>query len=201
MSERTATVFRETRETRIRVELDLDGSGQAQVNTGIGFLDHMLDHIARHGLFDLRVEAEGDLHVDTHHTTEDVAICLGRAFDEALQERRGIVRMGQAIVPMDEALALVAVDLSGRPHAALDISFSGERLGNLPTEMIPHFLHSFALEARLTLHIRLLAGQNDHHRAEAIFKALARALMAATRIESRLVGEIPSTKGVLERGP
>lgn len=200
MSERVARVLRETRETRVCVELDLDGRGHAQLNTGIGFLDHMLDHIARHGLFDLTVEAQGDLHVDPHHTVEDVALCLGRAFDQALGERRAIVRMGQATVPMDEALALAVVDISGRPFAALDLSFAGERLGELPTEMVPHFLRTFAFEARLTLHVRLLAGESDHHRAEAIFKALAKALMAATRIEPRLAGEVPSTKGVIERG-
>jgi imidazoleglycerol-phosphate dehydratase len=199
MLDRTATVHRETRETKIRVSLNLDGSGRSQLDTGIGFLDHMLDHIARHGLFDLDIAAQGDLHVDSHHTVEDIGICLGRAFDQALGERRGIVRMGSATVPMDEALALAVVDISGRPYAALDIRFTGEKLGDLPTEMISHFLQSFAFSSGMTLHLRLLAGENDHHRAEAIFKALARALLAATRIEPRLAGEAPSTKGMVER--
>ena len=188
---------RATRETRVTVELDLDGRGEARVGTGIGFLDHMLEALARHSRFDLRVEAQGDLQVDGHHTAEDVAICLGRALDAALADRAGVRRMGYAIVPMDEALALVALDLSGRGVAVLDVTFRGESIGALRTEMIPHFLQSLALEARLSLHACILAGANDHHRAEALFKALARALDDATRLDPRLAGAVPSTKGVL----
>lgn len=194
---RTGSCTRETRETRIKVELDLDGRGQYRVKTGIGFLDHMLETLARHARFDLTIEAEGDLQVDSHHTAEDVAICLGRALDTALGSRAGLSRMGHAIVPMDEALALVAIDLSGRGVAVVDAPFRGESLGELPSEMVPHFLHSLALEARLSLHARLLAGSNDHHRAEALFKGLARALDAATRIDPRLAESVASTKGVL----
>jgi imidazoleglycerol-phosphate dehydratase len=194
---RSGTCRRETRETRIVVELELDGTGEYRVRTGIGFLDHMLESLARHARFDLVVEAEGDLHVDGHHTAEDVAICLGRALDQALGSRAGLTRMGHAVVPMDEALALVAVDLSGRGVAALELDFRGESVGELRTELIPHFLQSLALEARLSLHARLLAGANDHHRAEAVFKALARALDQATRPDPRLEGRIPSTKGAL----
>jgi imidazoleglycerol-phosphate dehydratase len=194
---RTGSSKRETRETRIAVELNLDGRGEYRVSTGIGFLDHMLEAVARHGRFDITVQAEGDLHVDGHHTAEDVAICLGRALDAALGDRAGLRRMGHAIVPMDEALAMVAVDLSGRGVAVLDVAFRGESLGALRTEMIPHVLQSLALEARLSLHARILAGANDHHRAEALFKALARALDDATTIDPRLAGAVPSTKGVL----
>ena len=194
---RTASYKRETRETRVAVELDLDGRGEYRISTGIGFLDHMLEAVARHGRIDLTIEAQGDLHVDGHHTAEDVAICLGRALDAALGDRAGVRRMGHAIVPMDEALAMVALDLSGRGVAALDVSFTGESLGALRAEMIPHFLQSLALEARLSLHARILAGANDHHRAEALFKALARALHDATTLDPRLAGAVPSTKGVL----
>jgi imidazoleglycerol-phosphate dehydratase len=194
---RVGTCQRETRETNIRAEVDLDGAGNSQVNTGIGFLDHMLEALARHSRFDITIEAQGDLHVDGHHTAEDVAICLGKALDQALGTRGGIVRMGHAIVPMDEALALVAVDLSGRGIAVLDTTFRGESVGELRTEMIPHFLQSLALEARLSMHAHIMAGANDHHRAEALFKALARALDEATRPDPRLQGAVPSTKGTL----
>jgi imidazoleglycerol-phosphate dehydratase len=194
---RTGSNRRETRETRVAVELDLDGRGEYRVSTGIGFLDHMLEAVARHGRIDLTIEAQGDLHVDGHHTAEDVAICLGRALDAALGDRAGLRRMGHAIVPMDEALAMVAVDLSGRGVAVLEVSFAGESVGALRAEMIPHFLQSLALEARLSLHARILAGANDHHRAEALFKALARALHDATTLDPRLAGAVPSTKGVL----
>jgi imidazoleglycerol-phosphate dehydratase len=200
MPDRKATVRRETKETNILVEVDLDGTGKSRVSTGVGFLDHMIDQLARHGIFDIAVEAKGDLHIDTHHTVEDLGICLGRAFNDALGERLGIVRMAQATVPLDEALAMVVIDISGRPYAVLDIPFQSERLGELPTEMIKHFLQTFAFAAGITMHIRLLAGENDHHKSEAVFKALAKALMAATRLEPRLAGEAPSTKGILERG-
>jgi imidazoleglycerol-phosphate dehydratase len=194
---RRGEVERETRETRVRVVLDLDGSGQGEVETGIGMFDHLLEQIARHGLFDLAVQAHGDIQRDAHHTVEDVGICIGQALNQALGERRGIVRMAHAIVPLDEALTLVAIDVGGRGYAAIELPFHGERIGDLPTEMIGHFLQSLAFEARLSLHVRLMAGVNDHHRAESAFKALARALSAATRLDPRLEGAIPSTKGML----
>ncbi len=196
-AERRATVARETKETRVEVTLDLDGSGQASAKTGIGFLDHLVEQVGKHGLFDLRVTASGDLHVDEHHTVEDVGLALGQAFDRALGERRGIVRMADALVPLDEALASVAVDISGRPYCVLDVTWTLERIGELPASLVEHLLCSFATEARLTLHARVLAGENDHHRAEALCKALGRALAAATRIELRLQGGAPSTKGTI----
>lgn len=195
---RLARIERETRETKIRLEINLDGSGEAAVDTGIGMLDHLLEQIARHGLIDLHLEARGDIERDAHHTVEDVGICLGQALSQALGDRKGIVRMAHAIVPLDEALTLVALDLGGRGYAVVDLPFQGERLGELPVQMIPHFLQSFAFEARLSLHVRLMAGENDHHRAESAFKALARALSAATRLDPRMEGAVPSTKGLLE---
>src|SRR5918912_3628571 len=197
MDPRIASVRRETRESRVQVELNLDGSGRGDVATGIGFLDHMLDSLARHARFDLRVRAEGDLHVDQHHTAEDVGISLGQALDKALGERRGIRRFGDAVVPLDEALAQVAVDLGGRGWASVELPFRGTMIGGLSSELIPHLLQSFATDGRFALHVRLLAGDNDHHRAEATFKALARALDDATRPDPRLGGEVPSTKGVI----
>lgn len=197
MSERIGRCARQTGETAVEVTWNLDGTGSAELATGVGFLDHMLHLFAHHGLFDLTVRATGDLHVDAHHTVEDTGLALGIALREALGERRGITRMAHAIVPMDEALALVAVDLSGRPYAALDLPFGGPMLGALPTEMVPHFFHSLATEARCNLHIRLLAGANDHHRVEAAFKGLGRALHAATRIDPGRADRVPSTKGVL----
>jgi len=194
---RTAHVLRETRESRVEVDLNLDGSGRAEISTGIGFLDHMLDSLTRHARFDLTLTASGDLHVDQHHTAEDVGISLGQALNQALGERRGIRRFGDATVPLDEALVQVAVDLGGRPWASIDLPFHGASVGGLPTELIPHVLQSLAVEARMSLHVRLLAGENDHHRAEATFKALARALDDATRLDPRLAGEVPSTKGVI----
>lgn len=198
MAGRSASERRETAETQVTVEINVDGVGDAAVRTGVGMLDHMLVLLARHSRFDLVVEATGDLDVDPHHLVEDVGIVLGRALNAALGERRGIVRMSQAVVPMDEALALVAVDIGGRGFCALDLGFAGERIGALPTQLVGHFLRSFALEARLNLHARLLAGEDDHHRAEAVFKALARALDQATRLDERLEGRVPSTKGVIE---
>jgi len=188
---------RETAETRIRVRVSIDGAGRSRVRSGIGMFDHLLDQLARHSLMDLEVEASGDIEVDAHHTVEDVGICLGRALNRALGERRGIVRMADRTVPMDEALVQVALDLSGRPFAAIDLRFHGERIGNLPTELIEHFLMSFASEARIALHVRELAGKNDHHRAEAAFKALARALGDAAAIDPRREGSVASTKGTL----
>ncbi|GBD13908.1 Histidine biosynthesis bifunctional protein HisB [bacterium HR24] len=194
---RQARVLRQTGETRVEVAIDLDGRGQGRIRTGIGMFDHLLEQVARHGLFDISIEAEGDLDREAHHLVEDVGLALGQALDEALGERRGVVRFGHAIVPLDEALAMVALDLGGRPHAKVDLPFRRDYLGALPTEMVPHFLASLAQAGRLALHVRLLAGENDHHRAEAAFKALALALRQATRPEPRLEGEVPSTKGVL----
>jgi imidazoleglycerol-phosphate dehydratase len=194
---RLARVERRTQETDVLVALALDGSGQHQVETGIGFLDHMLAHIAVHGLFDLQVRAQGDLHVDAHHTVEDVALTLGEAFDRALGNRAGIVRIGSASVPMDESLVFVTVDLSGRPYAVTEMAWAGPAVGTLPVTLIPHFFESFAVTARANVHARVLYGRDDHHKAEALFKALGRALDAATRLDSRRGGMIPSTKGTL----
>ncbi len=194
---RSAQLHRQTSETDIRLSLNLDGTGQASIHTGIGFLDHMLRHVAVHGLFDLEVQAKGDLEIDPHHTVEDVAIVLGQAFDQALSDRKGIVRMSSACVPMDEALAFVAIDLSGRPYAVIRTEWHVPSIGILPTALIPHFLESFAFNARLNLHARVEYGRDDHHQAEALFKALGRALDAATMIDLRRGNVIPSTKGTL----
>ncbi len=194
---RTTAIERNTRETQILLALSLDGQGKAAIDTGIGFLDHMLDALARHARFDLNVKAAGDLHIDEHHTVEDVGIVLGQALGKAVGDKAGITRMGHAIVPMDEALALVAVDIGGRGYFVFDGEFATAQIGQMGTSLIPHFLESLALEARMNLHVRLLAGKDDHHRAEAIFKALARSLHQATRIDSTLQGVIPSTKGVI----
>ena len=194
---RHASVSRKTGETAISVEVTIDGTGKSAIATGIGMLDHLLDQLARHGLFDLTVQASGDLHVDPHHTVEDLAIVLGQAFDRALGDRAGIVRMGHAIVPLDEALAMVALDLSGRGHAVIEAGFSAPSIGELPTDLIPHLLETFARECRCNLHVQLVRGANDHHKAEAIFKALARAFDAASQQDPRRQGDIPSTKGSL----
>ena len=194
---RTATITRQTGETDITITLNLDGTGQATINTGVGFLDHMLHALARHARIDLTVEANGDLHIDEHHTVEDVGIVLGRALAQALGDRKGITRMGNATVPMDEALALVAVDFGGRGYFVFDGHFDTDRIGQLGTSLIPHFLESMAHEGRMNLHVRLLAGTDDHHRTEAIFKALARALDMAKQPDPRLANQVPSTKGIL----
>lgn len=194
---RTASIERTTGETEISLSLNLDGSGHADVRTGVGFLDHMLTLWAKHGLFDLRVSARGDLHIDEHHTAEDTCICLGRALDAALGERRGIVRTAHSFVPMDEALALVAVDLGGRPYCVVQAEFATPRVGQLATDLVFHLLESIAIHGRLNLHAQVLYGRNDHHKIEALFKALGRALDAASRHDPRLAGEVPSTKGVL----
>jgi imidazoleglycerol-phosphate dehydratase len=194
---RKAKVNRKTKETEIRVQLNLDGSGQHEIDTGVGFLDHMLSHLAVHGLFDLQLEARGDLHVDNHHTVEDCALALGQAFDQALGERRGITRMGAAYVPMDEALAFVAVDLSGRPYAFVQAEWHTPVVGGIAASLFPHLLESFAVAARCNLHARVLYGRDDHHQAEALFKALGRALDAATQIDPRRESAVPSTKGTL----
>lgn len=194
---RAATIERQTGETSVALTLNVDGAGNAEIATGIGFLDHMLHLFARHGLFDLTVRATGDLHVDEHHTAEDVCICLGQAFDRALGERRGLVRTAHAYVPMDEALGFVAVDLSGRPYCIVDAAFVTPRVGQLGTDLIAHLFESIAVHGRMNLHARVLYGHNDHHKVEALFKALGRALDAATRFDERLGGAVPSTKGVL----
>ncbi len=194
---RTAKIHRKTLETDIQITLNLDGTGRHETATGLGFLDHMLSHLAVHGLFDLTVRAQGDLHVDAHHTVEDVALALGQAFDQALGDRAGIVRIGTATVPMDEALALVAVDLSGRPYAVTEMSWNGPMVGGLPVTLIPHIFESFAVTARANVHARVLYGRDDHHKVEALFKALGRALDTAVRIDARRGGMPPSTKGVL----
>ncbi|WP_416223971.1 imidazoleglycerol-phosphate dehydratase HisB [Tepidiforma sp.] len=194
---RTATVSRTTAETAIEITLNLDGTGRFSVDTGVGFLDHMLSHIAKHGVFDLDVRCRGDLWIDQHHTVEDVGICLGEALARAVGDKAGLVRAGSAYMPLDEALAFAAVDLSGRPYAVLDLKLLGRELGGLPPDLFNHFLESFAFAAKINLHLRVLYGANDHHKIEAAFKAMARALDAATRIDPRRGGEIPSTKGVL----
>ncbi len=195
---RRGSVKRITRETQVEVDLDLDGSGQCHVRTGVGMLDHLLAALARHARFDLRVQAQGDLEVDEHHTVEDVAICLGMALKEALGPGHGIVRMGHALVPMDEALAQAAVDLGGRPYAVCRGEFRGERIGDMGTDLVWHFLESLAAHGSFCLHAEVLYGRNDHHMAEALFKALGRALDMATRPDPRLGGEPPSTKGAVE---
>ena len=191
---RTAKLERRTAETRISVELDLDGEGRAEIATGVGMLDHMLNQLARHGGLDLTVAAEGDLHVDAHHTVEDTAITLGRALNEALGERAGIARFADRSVPLDEALIHVALDLSGRPYSAIGLEFPSPMIGQLPSHMAIHFLETLAYEGRLALHVRQLAGRNDHHILEATFKALARALRDAVRV---IEDAPPSTKGTL----
>ena len=193
---RVAHVRRQTGETEIEVTLNVDGAGQHRIRTGVGFLDHLLGHVAVHGLFDLEVTARGDLEVDEHHTVEDVAIVLGRALDQALGDRRGLVRMGHAYVPMDEALAFVAVDLSGRPYAVIDAEWHTPAIGQMGTSLIPHFLETLAVHGRMNLHARVLYGRDDHHQAEALFKALGRALDQATMLDPRR-GGVPSTKGTL----
>jgi len=194
---RTSTIHRQTRETDIALSLNLDGAGQHDIATGVGFLDHLLTHVAVHGLFDLTVKAAGDLHIDAHHTIEDTALVLGQALAEALGDKKGIVRMGSAYVPMDEALAFVAVDLSGRPYAVVEAAWHGPAVGQFPTSLVAHFVESFAVTAKANVHARILYGRDDHHQAEALFKALGRALDAATQIDPRRTGSVPSTKGTL----
>ena len=193
---RSATIERTTHETSVTLALELDGTGQADIESGVGFLDHLLHHVAHHGLFDVSVQASGDLHIDTHHTVEDIAIAFGQALDQALGDRSGIARMGSAFVPMDEALARVVVDLSGRPYPVIDATLTTPMLGTMPAALVSHILESIALNGRLNLHAMILYGRDDHHKAEALFKALGRALRAAVEIDPRRRG-IPSTKGTL----
>jgi imidazoleglycerol-phosphate dehydratase len=194
---RTATLTRRTSETDISLTLDLDGTGQADIATGIGFLDHMLTALTRHGLFDLTVRAKGDLHIDFHHTTEDVGIVLGRAVAQALGDKRGITRFGHALVPMDEALAEAVVDISGRPFLVWHVGFKRPKIGEMDTELFEEFFRALATNAAMTLHVKRRAGHNAHHVAEACFKATARALRAAVAIDPRAADAIPSTKGAL----
>jgi imidazoleglycerol-phosphate dehydratase len=194
---RTATIHRKTNETDITVEIDLDGTGAYTVATGIGFLDHMLEQLSRHSLIDLKLTADGDLHIDQHHTTEDSGIALGTAIGQALGDRRGITRYGHAYAPMDETLARCAIDISGRPFLVWRSEFSQPKLGELDSELVEHFFHSLAQAAGITLHIETLYGRNNHHIVESIFKAFARALRTAIEIDPRKGDAIPSTKGTL----
>ena len=197
MADRRASVTRTTSETKVDATVAIDGDGDFRGATGIGFLDHMLAQLARHGLFNIEVNATGDLHIDAHHTAEDVAIVLGRAFNDALGDRQGIQRMGDATVPMDEALAHVAVDLAGRDFSAFNGDFKQDRIGGLETSLLPHIIGSLARHMGAAVHVRVLAGDDDHHKAEAIFKAMARALDQATSLDPRRAGAVPSTKGTL----
>ena len=197
MTKRKATIKRETKETRIELTLDLDGTGKTQINTGVGFLDHMLDHLGTHSLCDLTVKASGDVQVDDHHTVEDVAICLGEALAEALGDKAGIRRYGSASVPMEDALANVALDLSGRAAVVFEVKFTGDKIGTFDTQLIEEFLRRLASVAAMNLHIVVPYGVNDHHIAEAIFKAVAQALRAAKAIDPDRPDEVPSTKGTL----
>lgn len=197
---RTATVERVTGETKVRVEVDLDGQGHYAVSTGIGFLDHMLEQLARHSLIDITVRAEGDLHIDGHHTTEDTAITLGQAVAQALGERRGIRRFGQALSAMDETLTRVVVDVSGRPFLVWRVRLDRPTLGTLDTELIQHWFQAFAFNAGITLHVETLYGENNHHICESCFKGLARALRTAVETDPRKADTVPSTKGVLGQG-
>ncbi len=195
MAERKAKVTRETAETNVRVELNIDGIGEFEVTTGIRMFDHLLTQLARHGIFDLKISATG---ADQHHVVEDVAISLGKAFNQALGQKEGIVRMAHAVVPMDETRAMVAVDIGGRAYSVVEVSFSDVSIDELSSDLVRHFLVSFAAEAKVNLHARVIIGVNDHHKAEALFKALAQALDSATRIDERIIGRVPSTKEVIE---
>ena len=195
MSKRIATIKRETNETSVNVEFDADGKGDFEITTGIRMFDHLLTQLARHGAFNMKIAATG---ADPHHLVEDVAICCGRAFNQALGEKRGIVRMAHAVVPMDDALALVAVDISGRGYFVPEMLFDDKNIADLPSTLVCHFLESFASEARINLHAKIIWGTDDHHKAEATFKALARALDTATRFDPRITGRVPSTKDVID---
>jgi imidazoleglycerol-phosphate dehydratase len=194
---RRSSYKRRTKETNIQVTINLDGQSKADISTGIGFLDHMLEQIAVHGLMDLNLQAQGDLTVDTHHTVEDVGLALGEAINQALGDRKGILRMGAAIVPMDEALAEVVLDFSGRPYCVFNGEWTGEKVGEIPVTLIEHFFYSLSMRMMANLHLNLRYGRDDHHKTEALFKALGRALSIASRIDPRRSGEVPSSKGVL----
>jgi len=197
MSQRTASIERRTKETQIELTWDLDGSGQTEARTGVGFLDHMLDHLGKHSVSDLTVRAAGDVQVDDHHTVEDVGICLGQALGRALGDKAGIRRYGSASVPMEEALAQAAIDLSGRPALVFAASFTGPKIGTFDTQLVEEFLRAFVREGRLNLHVNVPYGTNDHHIAEAIFKAVAQALRQAKERDPARGDDVPSTKGTL----
>ncbi len=194
---RNATVSRKTRETAIEVTLDLDGSGRYSIDTGVPFLDHMLEQVARHGLFDLELKAVGDLHIDAHHTVEDVGITLGQAFAQAVGDKRGLRRYGHAYVPLDEALSRVVIDLSGRPGLEMQVEFTRARIGEFDADLVYEFFQGFVNHAQATVHVDNLKGRNAHHQAETIFKAFGRALRIAAEIDPRAHGSVPSTKGTL----
>ena len=194
---RSAILSRTTTETDIQLELELDGTGRSEITTGVGFLDHMLTALARHSLFDLAIQATGDLHIDDHHTVEDVGIVLGQAFAQAIGDKRGIRRYGQALVPMDEALVEAAIDISGRPLLVWSVAFNVPTIGTMDTELFEEFFRAFAHNALVTLHVHAKAGRNAHHIAEGCFKAMARALRMAAEADSRSAGVVPSTKGAL----
>ena len=197
MSNRTATIERRTSETRIKVTVDLDGTGAASVGTGVGFFDHMLEQLARHSMIDIDLAAEGDLHIDDHHTVEDAGIALGQAIDRALGERRGIRRYGSCVLPMDEAMTEAAIDVSGRPFLVFDVPFNAEKIGTFDTQLVREFAQALAMNARITLHCRGHYGANAHHVAESTFKAIARALREAVEPDPRAGDAIPSTKGTI----
>jgi imidazoleglycerol-phosphate dehydratase len=194
---RRGTVERQTHETSITVELEIDGTGTTAISTGVGFFDHMLDQLGRHAGFDLEIKAVGDLHVDAHHTVEDTGIVLGQALAQALGDKRGVRRYGWALVPMEESLVQVALDLSGRPFLAFDVEVPAERIGNYDPDLTEEFFVALTRSAGITLHLRLLAGRNSHHIVEAVFKGVARALAAACEVDARRAGEVPSTKGMI----
>lgn len=194
---RIAEVSRNTLETQISVSINLDGNGTSSLNSGLGFLDHMLDQIARHGMMDITIEAKGDLHIDAHHTVEDIGITLGQAFTKALGDKKGLCRYGHAYVPLDEALSRVVLDISGRPGLEFNVAFSRARIGEFDVDLIHEFFQGFANHALVTLHIDNLRGENAHHQAETIFKAFGRALRMAVEADPRMTGIMPSTKGTL----
>lgn len=194
---RISEISRKTKETDILLSLNLDGSGKSEIDTGVGFFDHMLTLFASHGMFDLVVKCNGDLEVDAHHTVEDVGICLGKAFSDALGDMKGIKRYADKIIPMDESLVLCAVDISGRPHLSIDLEVPAKRVGNFDTELVSEFFLAFVRNSKMTLHIKKLAGRNTHHIIEGCFKAFGRTLDEAVMIDSRREGVLPSTKGVL----
>jgi len=194
---RVGEVTRNTAETDIKLKMNLDGTGKSDINTGVGFLDHMLELFAKHGKFDLEIKCKGDTHVDSHHSVEDIGICLGTAFSKALGEARGICRYSDVTLPMDEALVLCAIDISGRSHLSLELTLPERAVGTMDTELFEEFMQAFVRKAGLTVHIRMIEGKNAHHILEACFKSLARALRAAVKIDGEFSNEIPSTKGVL----
>lgn len=197
MAERKAKLTRQTKETQVDVEINLDGTGESSIDTPNGMFNHLLEQLARHGLLDISVSAKGDLSPGWHHLVEDVAIVLGQCIHQAIGDGKGITRMGHMTIPLDETLVLVAVDLGGRPYPVIKATFDSDLIGDLPSDLIRHFLEVFAIEGRLNLHAQILSGINDHHKAEALFKALARSLRQAVAIDSRSKGEIPSTKGTI----